>query len=82
MNTQMSTEVAMDVRDAFVKGIYGRMFIWMVDKINIAIFKPKSNPRHQRTNIGVLDIFGFENFGKNRCIAYSTASIWYQSRKL
>ena len=58
----------MDVRDAFVKGIYGRMFIWIVDKINTAIFKPKSGGRHQRTNIGVLDIFGFENFGKNRLI--------------
>jgi len=79
VNTQMSTEVAMDVRDAFVKGIYGRMFIWMVDKINIAIFKPKSNPRHQRTNIGVLDIFGFENFGKNSfeqlCINYANENL-------
>ena len=64
--TMMNTEASMDVRDAFVKGVYGRMFIWMVDKINKAIFKPKPNPGHYRKSIGVLDIFGFENFGKNR----------------
>lgn len=62
----MGTEASVDVRDAFVKGIYGRMFIWIVDKINIAIFKPKSSPKHFRTSIGVLDIFGFESFDHNR----------------
>ena len=66
VTTTMNTEAAMDVRDAFVKGIYGRMFIWIVDKINKAIYKPKSTGKHSRTSIGVLDIFGFENFGKNR----------------
>ena len=64
--TTLNTEAAMDVRDAFVKGIYGRMFIWLVEKINKAIYKPKGGSKHYRTSIGVLDIFGFENFGKNR----------------
>ncbi len=62
----MGTEASVDVRDAFVKGIYGRMFIWMVNKINNAIYKPKPHPGHQRSSIGVLDIFGFENFDSNR----------------
>ena len=66
VNTTMNTEASMDVRDAFVKGIYGRMFIWIVSKINEAIFKQKPSPGHYRKSIGVLDIFGFENFGKNR----------------
>ena len=70
VTTTMNTEAAMDVRDAFVKGIYGRMFIWIVDKINKAIYKPKSTGKHMRTSIGVLDIFGFENFGKNRYVLY------------
>ncbi len=62
----MDKDRAMDVRDAFVKGIYSRMFIWIVEKINTAIFKPKPSSNHFRKSIGVLDIFGFENFGKNR----------------
>ena len=66
VTTAMGVDASMDVRDAFVKGIYGRMFIWIVEKINVAIFKPKSNPRHFRTSIGVLDIFGFETFDINR----------------
>lgn len=69
----------MDVRDAFVKGIYGRMFIWMVEKINNAIFKPTSTNKHKRTSIGVLDIFGFENFEKNSfeqlCINYANENL-------
>ena len=62
----MNKEAALDVRDAFVKGIYGRMFVWIVDKINKAIYKPKQSSGYYRKSIGVLDIFGFENFGKNR----------------
>jgi len=63
----LNTEAAMDVRDALVKGIYGRMFIWLIDKINIAIYRVNRDPRHIRKSIGVLDIFGFENFDFNRC---------------
>lgn len=57
----MGREGAADVRDAFVKGIYGRMFVWIVNKINLAIYKPSSTQLY-RTSIGVLDIFGFESF--------------------
>ena len=37
----LSASSAQNVCDAFVKGIYGRMFIWIVNKINKIIFKPK-----------------------------------------
>ena len=57
---------AVDVRDAFVKGIYGRTFVWIVEKINKAIYKPKEDKFQKRLSIGVLDIFGFENFRTNR----------------
>ncbi|XP_054605643.2 unconventional myosin-VIIb [Nothobranchius furzeri] len=56
---------ALDGRDAFVKAIYGRLFIWVVDKINAAIYKPPEDESEVRQSIGLLDIFGFENFKKN-----------------
>lgn len=75
----MSTEQSLDVRDAFVKGIYGRMFVWIVNKINSAIHKQKQSSNHYRTSIGVLDIFGFENFNMNSfeqfCINYANENL-------
>jgi len=34
--------------DAFVKGIYGKMFIWIVEKINSAIFKAKDPSAYRK----------------------------------
>jgi myosin-7 len=51
------------VRDAFAKGIYGRLFIWIVNKLNNAV---KKSTGVKTSSIGVLDIFGFENFTVNR----------------
>uniref|UniRef100_A0AAQ6IG54 Uncharacterized protein n=1 Tax=Anabas testudineus TaxID=64144 RepID=A0AAQ6IG54_ANATE len=56
---------AVDGKDAFVKAIYGRLFIWVVDKINAAIYKPHEDSSEVQQSIGLLDIFGFENFSKN-----------------
>lgn len=36
----VTCRVARNVRDAFVKGIYGRLFVWLVNTINKAIYKP------------------------------------------
>ena len=41
----LSASQARDVCDAFVKGIYGRLFVWIVSKINKIIFKPKVHQR-------------------------------------
>uniref|UniRef100_A0A8C6W392 Myosin VIIA n=1 Tax=Nannospalax galili TaxID=1026970 RepID=A0A8C6W392_NANGA len=66
VSTLLSRDQALDVRDAFVKGIYGRLFVWIVDKINAAIYKPPSQEvKNSRRSIGLLDIFGFENFAVN-----------------
>ncbi|XP_063771935.1 unconventional myosin-VIIb [Pseudophryne corroboree] len=54
---------ASEGRDAFTKGIYGRMFMWIVTKINGAIFKPELGTECR--SIGLLDIFGFEHFNTN-----------------
>lgn len=49
------------------QGIYGRLFVWIVEKINAAIYKPPSQEvMNARRSIGLLDIFGFENFTVNR----------------
>uniref|UniRef100_A0A7N9CI20 Myosin motor domain-containing protein n=1 Tax=Macaca fascicularis TaxID=9541 RepID=A0A7N9CI20_MACFA len=57
---------AADRKDAFVKGIYGHLFLWIVKKINAAIFTPPAqDPKNVRRAIGLLDIFGFENFENN-----------------
>ncbi|XP_054082258.1 myosin-VIIa [Zeugodacus cucurbitae] len=72
----LSREQSVDVRDAFVKGIYGRLFVHIVRKINSAIFKPRGTSRNA---IGVLDIFGFENFDQNSfeqfCINYANENL-------
>ena len=45
----VSSATSVNVRDAFVKGVYGRLFIWVVNKINEAIYKPTV-----RTRLSVL----------------------------
>jgi len=67
VSTTLAAAASTDVRDAFVKGIYGRMFIGIVNRINVAIYRP-SRGGDKLTSIGVLDIFGFEDFHKNRQI--------------
>ena len=62
--SRLSKDQAVDVRDAFAKGIYGRLFIWIVHKVNNAVQKSSQT---KTSSIGVLDIFGFENFSTNRC---------------
>eukprot|EP00731_Ephydatia_muelleri_P013412 Em0007g722a len=47
-------------RDALCKAIYGRMFSWIVGKINSSI-KASSSVRKKKC-MGVLDIYGFEVF--------------------
>ncbi|XP_073517747.1 unconventional myosin-VIIa isoform X5 [Phyllobates terribilis] len=80
VSTPLSMEQALDVRDAFVKGIYGRLFVWIVEKINAAIYRPLSNePKVIRRSIGLLDIFGFENFTVNSfeqlCINFANENL-------
>ncbi|KAJ8418640.1 hypothetical protein AAFF_G00001390 [Aldrovandia affinis] len=60
----LSCSQAMGGRDAFAKAIYGKMFLWIVEKINSAIHKPASEDSYRQC-IGLLDIFGFEDFTQN-----------------
>uniref|UniRef100_A0A3Q3ELW0 Unconventional myosin-VIIa-like n=1 Tax=Labrus bergylta TaxID=56723 RepID=A0A3Q3ELW0_9LABR len=62
----LSCEQASDCRDAFVKAIYNKLFIWIVEKINSVINKQLiKTPKSSFLSIGLLDIFGFENFKTN-----------------
>ncbi|XP_078137393.1 myosin-IIIa [Sander vitreus] len=61
-----TVEKAAEVRDAMGKALYGRLFSWIVNRINV-LLRPNSHPGEDDKgfNIGILDIFGFENFKKN-----------------
>ncbi|XP_041670586.1 myosin-IIIa isoform X2 [Cheilinus undulatus] len=61
-----TVEKAGEVRDAMAKALYGRLFSWIVNRIN-ALLRPDTNlgDEDKGLNIGILDIFGFENFKKN-----------------
>ncbi|KAM5280123.1 myosin-IIIb [Ctenodactylus gundi] len=73
---------ATDVRDAMSKALYGRLFNWIVNRINTLLQPDKNICRtHNGMNVGILDIFGFENFRRNSfeqlCINIANEQIQY-----
>ncbi|NXP45390.1 MYO1F protein, partial [Heliornis fulica] len=56
----LNVEQAAYTRDALAKGLYTRVFDFLVESINRAMQKP-----YEEYSIGVLDIYGFEIFQKN-----------------
>ncbi|XP_023112221.1 myosin-IIIa isoform X2 [Felis catus] len=77
-----TVEKATDVRDAMAKTLYGRLFSWIVNRIN-SLLKHGTSPsgNGDELSIGILDIFGFENFKKNSfeqlCINIANEQIQY-----
>lgn len=71
---------ACTARDAMAKGLYGRLFDWMVNQINCLLCFNRS-PSYEPLAIGLLDIFGFENFPRNSfeqlCINIANEQIQY-----
>eukprot|EP00457_Paulinella_chromatophora_P001519 gb/GEZN01001521.1/.p1 GENE.gb/GEZN01001521.1/~~gb/GEZN01001521.1/.p1 ORF type:complete len:954 (-),score=161.87 gb/GEZN01001521.1/:137-2947(-) len=69
MTKPMGKIEAQHARDAFSKGMYGRLFKWLVKMANTSIYT-----EFYSNLIGVLDIYGFEIFGVNQfeqlCINY------------
>jgi len=69
--THLNKERATDARNSLAKTVYGRMFDWLVRRVNKAM---EGASRSSRNVIGVLDIFGFEIFELNSfeqlCINY------------
>ncbi|KAL3856081.1 hypothetical protein ACJMK2_015277 [Sinanodonta woodiana] len=78
-----SVPEAIDARDAMAKALYGRLFSWIVNRIN-TLFKPeqaKNGSIEDFVIVGLLDIFGFENFPQNSfeqlCINIANEQIQY-----
>lgn len=74
-----SVAEAVAARDAMAKGLYGRLFDWMVNQINALL--QFNRPNNDNLAIGLLDIFGFENFPQNSfeqlCINIANEQIQY-----
>ncbi|KAJ3217621.1 Unconventional myosin-Ib [Dinochytrium kinnereticum] len=64
ISVPLSPEQAVFARDALAKSLYGRLFSWLVKKINDHI-NSKSDKTIRRNVIGVLDIYGFEIMQRN-----------------
>ncbi|KAL7848264.1 hypothetical protein AOLI_G00229820 [Acnodon oligacanthus] len=71
---------AEDARDSIAKVVYGRVFGWIVSKIN-ELLSHKLDSDVALSEIGILDIFGFENFAVNRfeqlCINLANEQLQY-----
>ncbi|KAL5004245.1 hypothetical protein ScPMuIL_017701 [Solemya velum] len=61
---EFSVHQANDCRDALAKTIYGRLFSWIVNGINQMVH-PAVEGDMTFQQIGIFDIFGFENFARN-----------------
>ncbi|KAK1789349.1 hypothetical protein P4O66_014878 [Electrophorus voltai] len=61
-----TVDKATDVRDAVSKALYGRLFGWIVNRTN-TLLQPDAHARaaDSGVHVGILDIFGFENFRQN-----------------
>ncbi len=57
----LTPEEARDGCDSLAMAIYGRLFSWIVERINVSV----SSSINKGKFVGILDIFGFEIFEKN-----------------
>lgn len=74
---------AIAARDALAKCLYGALFDWIVLQVNHALLN-KDQALHTGHSIGVLDIFGFEDFGSQNsfeqlCVSRSIIDLSHKS---
>jgi myosin-5 len=71
INVKMKQLECFQRRDSLAKSLYSTLFDWVVAKINQELLPKEAHSK----SIGILDIFGFENFATNGfeqlCINYT-----------
>ncbi|XP_027250647.1 unconventional myosin-IXb isoform X4 [Cricetulus griseus] len=77
-----SLSEAITARDSMAKSLYSALFDWIVLRINHALLNKKDMEEAVSClSIGVLDIFGFEDFEQNSfeqfCINYANEQLQY-----
>lgn len=73
---------AIATRDAMAKCLYSALFDWIVMQVNHALLSKQDAREHKGNSIGVLDIFGFEDFGSHNsfeqfCINFANEHLQY-----
>ena len=63
VTSPLTRDQAIYVRDALAKSLYGRLFKWLITKLNDSLLNKNYN--ENKSVIGLLDIYGFEIFQKN-----------------
>ncbi|XP_053507195.1 unconventional myosin-X [Ictalurus furcatus] len=74
ISTPLTVEQAVDSRDSMAMALYSQCFTWIIHKLNKRI-----HGNDDFKSIGILDIFGFENFEVNR---FEQFNINYANEKL
>ncbi|KAB7503595.1 Myosin-IIIa, partial [Armadillidium nasatum] len=76
-----TVQEALTTRDAMAKAMYGRLFDWVVNNINRLLSFGRFVQNRDGYGVGLLDIFGFENFASNSfeqlCINIANEQIQY-----
>ncbi|KAF6724818.1 Unconventional myosin-XVI [Oryzias melastigma] len=65
MTRHHTVEMSEQYRDLLAKTIYGRLFSYLVNCINDYLHGHDDGPGNPSMEIGILDIFGFEDFQRN-----------------
>ncbi len=66
---------AIDARDALAKALYGKLFDWLIQRINISLCKSKA-----KLSVGILDIFGEGTHRRMTCGDVTRLDMtWYET---
>ena len=76
---QVTFEQALTNRDSIAKGIYENLFLYLAERINAELYQTDEADIKRMLFIGILDVFGFENFWINSleqfCINYTNEKL-------